>query len=69
MLEIKSLVTNILLNYEIRPVTRVEDVVFVADIVLRPKYPVKVKFVPRHRMQEEAGGAGIANQIVNIDSC
>lgn len=43
----KVLIANILLNYEVTPVTRVEDIVYVADIVLRPKYPIKVRFVTR----------------------
>lgn len=47
MLEIKSLLVHILLRYRVMPVTRVEDVVFVADIILRPKDVIKVQFILR----------------------
>lgn len=47
MLEMKSCLTDILLEYSIEPVTRPEDIVFIVDIVLRTKTPVKVQFVKR----------------------
>lgn len=49
MLEIKTLVANILMSYTIAPITRVDELVFVADIVLRPKNKIKVKFCPRQK--------------------
>lgn len=47
MLEMKSCMTDVLLNYSIEPVTKLEDIVFFVDIVLRTKCPVKVQFVKR----------------------
>lgn len=47
MLEMKSCLTDILMEYAIEPVTRPEDIVFIVDIVLRTKTPVKVQFVKR----------------------
>lgn len=52
MLEIKTLVANILLSYSIAPITRVDELVFVADIVLRPKNLIKVKFCPRQEFND-----------------
>lgn len=48
MLEMKSCLTDVLLEYEIKPVTKIEDIVFFVDIVLRTKCPVKVQFVKRN---------------------
>lgn len=47
MLEMKSCITDVLMNYSIEPVTRLEDIVYFVDIVLRTKEPVKVQFVRR----------------------
>lgn len=49
MLEMKSCLTDVIMDYRIEPVTKPEDVVFVVDIVLRTKGPVKVQFVKRER--------------------
>lgn len=54
MLEIKTLLTNILLNYSLSPVTKVEDVVFMVDITLKTKYPIKIKF--NERLAKSKGG-------------
>lgn len=54
MLEIKTLLTNILLNYILSPITKVEDIVFMADITLRSKYPIKIKF--NERSPKSKGG-------------
>lgn len=47
MLEMKSCITDVLMNYSVEPVTKLEDIVFFVDIVLRTKCPVKVQFVKR----------------------
>lgn len=47
MLEMQTLITNVLLNYELKAITKVEDVVLVADIILRAKTPIHIKFMPR----------------------
>lgn len=44
VLEMKTLITKILLNYHLTPITQKEDITFIADIVLRTKEPIKVKF-------------------------
>lgn len=52
MLEIKTLIANILMSYAIAPITRVDELIFVADIVLRPKNQIKVKFIPRQKCND-----------------
>lgn len=47
MLEIKCLLAHILMKFNVMPVTRIDELVFLSDIVLRSKYPVKVKFMVR----------------------
>ncbi|CAO1435624.1 unnamed protein product [Diamesa hyperborea] len=47
-LEIKTIITEILMNFEIVAVTQREEIVFVADLVLRSKYPIKIKFKSRN---------------------
>ena len=47
MLEIKSCLEEILVNFKVLPETRLEDVVLVGDLVLRSEDPVKVRMVPR----------------------
>ncbi|KAG4071215.1 hypothetical protein HA402_008950 [Bradysia odoriphaga] len=47
MLELKMVVTKLVRNFKILPVTRREEVVFLADLILRPKDPIKIKFVSR----------------------
>lgn len=48
MLELKMVVTKLLTNFKILPVTKREDVVFIADLVLRSKNPIKMKFLLRN---------------------
>lgn len=47
MLEIKTAVTEVIKNFHLKPVTKLEDVVFVADFILRTKEPIRVKFSER----------------------
>nr|ARO50435.1 cytochrome P450 [Chironomus tentans] len=47
MLELKIMLTKVIQNFKILPVTKIEDLVFIADIVLRAKDPIVMKFVSR----------------------
>lgn len=47
MLEMKSCLTDVLMSYAVEPVTKLEDIVFFVDIVLRTQVPVQVQFVKR----------------------
>lgn len=47
LLEMKVLLTAILRNFKITPITRREDIVFLADLVIRAKDPILVKFHSR----------------------
>ena len=41
------MLTKVIKNFKIEPVTKREDLVFMADLVLRTNHPVKMKFVAR----------------------
>lgn len=47
MLEMKSVLTEIILNFLLEPVTRPEDLTFEAEIVLRSTRPIYVRFKER----------------------
>lgn len=47
MLELKIMLAKVIQNFKILPVTKIEDLVFIADIVLRTKDPIEIKFVSR----------------------
>ncbi|KAG4066192.1 hypothetical protein HA402_014492 [Bradysia odoriphaga] len=47
MLELKMVVTKLIKHFRVLPVTRREEVVFLADMVLRSRDPIKIKFVAR----------------------
>ena len=47
MLELKSVISEIVLNFQLEPVTRAEDVVFKSDLVLRSKHPIRIRFKQR----------------------
>uniref|UniRef100_A0A182S621 Uncharacterized protein n=1 Tax=Anopheles maculatus TaxID=74869 RepID=A0A182S621_9DIPT len=47
ILELKAVLGAILMNFRVLPVTRREELVFVADIILRTKDPIMVKFERR----------------------
>ncbi|KAL1401050.1 hypothetical protein pipiens_006915 [Culex pipiens pipiens] len=48
MLELKSIVTAVLREFRVLPVTKRDEIVFVADMVLRARDPIKVKFERRN---------------------
>ncbi|XP_050352037.1 cytochrome P450 4C1-like [Nymphalis io] len=47
MMEMKLAISAVLQQYRLLPVTKPEDIVFITDIVLRPRDPIYVKFVKR----------------------
>ena len=47
MLELKVMLTKIIQNFLIHPVTKREDLVFKADLILRTVDPIKMKFFMR----------------------
>ncbi|XP_063924970.1 cytochrome P450 4C1-like [Zophobas morio] len=47
MLEMKTAICGILKKFILEPVDTPKDMVFITDLVLRPKGSIKVKFVPR----------------------
>lgn len=47
ILEMKTLISDILWNFKLLPITRRDEIVFFTDLVLRAKTPIKVKFVQR----------------------
>ncbi|XP_019548746.2 probable cytochrome P450 4ac1 isoform X2 [Aedes albopictus] len=47
MLELKAILTAVLREFRVLPVTKREDVVFIADMVLRSRDPIVVKFERR----------------------
>jgi cytochrome P450 family 4 len=48
MFEMKSLIGTVVQRFKLFPVTKREDIVLIADIVLRSKDPVKVKLTLRN---------------------
>ncbi|XP_046962317.1 cytochrome P450 4C1-like isoform X2 [Vanessa cardui] len=47
MMEMKLVISAVLQRYRLLPVTKPEDLDFIADIILRPKEPIYVKFENR----------------------
>ncbi|CRL01592.1 CLUMA_CG014264, isoform A [Clunio marinus] len=47
LLEIKTMLIKIIRNFKISPITTREEIVFVADMILRPKDSIKMKFFLR----------------------
>lgn len=48
MLELKMVLSKIIRNFKIIPVTRRDEVILIADLVLRSKDPIKMKFLLRN---------------------
>lgn len=48
MLELKMMLLKVVRNFKLSPITRREDIVFIADMILRTKYPIKMKFLTRN---------------------
>lgn len=47
MLEMKTLITYVLWNFKLKPITQIDEVTFVADIILRSKNPIEIQFQNR----------------------
>uniref|UniRef100_UPI003B6740D6 cytochrome P450 4C1-like n=1 Tax=Pieris rapae TaxID=64459 RepID=UPI003B6740D6 len=47
MMEMKLVLSSILRRFEIKPVTKCEDLKFTADIILKNSKPIKMKFIRR----------------------
>ncbi|XP_053690209.1 cytochrome P450 4C1-like [Sabethes cyaneus] len=47
MMELKAVVAHTLLQFKVLPVTRLEEINFVADLVIRSTNPIEVRFVAR----------------------
>ncbi|XP_053687146.1 uncharacterized protein LOC128736684 [Sabethes cyaneus] len=52
LLEMKTIICALLDRYRILPITTREEVIFMADLVLRAKSPIKVLFVKRDTIKE-----------------
>ncbi|XP_026471354.1 cytochrome P450 4c3-like [Ctenocephalides felis] len=50
LLEMKSVLSGILRKYTLSPITRPQDITFLLDLVLRPKDPIKVKFISKRKV-------------------
>ncbi|CAG9797065.1 unnamed protein product [Chironomus riparius] len=48
MLELKTMLTKIVLNFKILPVTSFDELIFKGDIVLRTQNPIIIKFMSRN---------------------
>uniref|UniRef100_A0A182IWA1 Uncharacterized protein n=1 Tax=Anopheles atroparvus TaxID=41427 RepID=A0A182IWA1_ANOAO len=53
MLEIKTVIMCLLQHFRIKPITRREEIVFMADLVLRAKTPLKVRLERRSTERSE----------------
>jgi cytochrome P450 family 4 len=49
MLELKIMLAHVIKNFKILPVTKREELVFKADLVLRTVDPIKMEFVLRNK--------------------
>lgn len=47
MLELKTVISTILMNFEIEPITKINDIIFKLDLILRIKNSINVKFMNR----------------------
>ncbi|KAL6268490.1 hypothetical protein P5V15_001623 [Pogonomyrmex californicus] len=46
LLEMKSFIASVIYNFFLEPIENLKDVQFNADMMLRPAYPLRLKFVP-----------------------
>lgn len=47
MMELRTVIGEIIKNFELKPITKIDSVVIITDIILRAKDPIRVRFVPR----------------------
>lgn len=48
MLELKVMLTKVISSFKISPITAREEISFIADLILRPQNPIKMKFYSRN---------------------
>ncbi|EZA46562.1 hypothetical protein X777_00032 [Ooceraea biroi] len=46
MMELKTVIGTLVHNFYLEPIDRLKDIRFFMDLIIRPKHPVRVKFVP-----------------------
>lgn len=47
MMELRTAIGEIIRNFELKPVTKTEDLIIISDLILRSKDPIRVRFLPR----------------------
>lgn len=47
MLELKVMLTKVIKNFKISPVTKLDEIVFIADMILRSRDPIEIKLAMR----------------------
>lgn len=52
VLQLKTVLIQILTNFELEPITRPEDMIFISDLTLHTNHKVKVKFVQRSNIRD-----------------
>lgn len=45
MMELKSLISQILYNFYLEPVDRIDDIKLIATMILRPLKPIRMKMI------------------------
>lgn len=47
MMELRTAIGEIIKNFELKPITKTQDIVMISDLILRTRDPIRVKFVQR----------------------
>lgn len=47
MMEMRTVVSQLLKNFKLEPITKIEDIEIIADLILRSKDPIRIRFVSR----------------------
>lgn len=48
MMELKTAVGEIIRHFKLLPITGIDDVIIISDLILRSKDPIRIKFIARH---------------------
>lgn len=48
MMELRTVIGEIIKNFKLKPITKTEDIVFISDLILRARDPIRVKFIARN---------------------
>lgn len=54
ILELKTIVTAIIRNFKLFPITKREEITFLGDLVLRSKDSIKIKFLIKNKKMNSA---------------